>query len=225
MRIVKRRKGFAYQVDCRSKGWTGPAQPEFLTKKEALDKAREVAALIKDKGIEGAGNYTTLLENGELAEFSNQLQPFGKTIADAVAHYLEVLRSNQSVETSPLVTETLKRWVAYKEAGTDGVLRPRSLGTLRYWSQRLAKIYPTQRLQHLSTNSFARPRTSSKQPRANQPVPICGNTLWVTSASSSTGASNKGSPTPTPRSASRLRLRFQRHYSLASPNVVKWCRS
>jgi len=131
-------------------GRSGPAQPEFLTKKEALDKAREVAVLIKDKGVEGAGSYTTLLENGELAEFSNQLQPFGKTIADAVAHYLEVLRSNQSVETSPLVTETLKRWVAYKEAGTDGVLHPRSLGTLRYWSQRLAKIYPTQRLQHLS---------------------------------------------------------------------------
>jgi hypothetical protein len=60
VRIVKRRKGFAYQVDCRSKGWTGPAQPEFLTKKEALDKAREVAALIKDKGVEGAGSYTTL---------------------------------------------------------------------------------------------------------------------------------------------------------------------
>ena len=150
VRIVKRRKGFAYQVDCRRKGWTGPAQPEFLTKKEALDKAREVAALVDDKGLEGAGSYTSLLENGELAEFSKQLQPFGKTIADAVAHYLEVLRSNQSVETSPLVTETLKRWVAYKEAGTDGVLRPRSLATLRYWSQRLAKIYPTQRLQHLN---------------------------------------------------------------------------
>ena len=150
VRIVKRRKGFAYQVDCRSKGWTGPAQPEFLTKKEALDKAREVAALIKDKGIEGAGSYTTLLENGELAEFSKQLQPFGKTIADAVAHYLEVLRSNQSVETSPLVTETLQRWVAYKEAGTDGVLRPRSLEALKYWSKRLAKIFPTQRLQHLT---------------------------------------------------------------------------
>ncbi len=32
VRIVKRRKGFAYQVDCRRQGWTGPAQPEFLTK-------------------------------------------------------------------------------------------------------------------------------------------------------------------------------------------------
>lgn len=150
VRIVKRRKGFAYQVDCRRKGWTGPAQPEFLTKKEALDKAREVAALVNDKGVGGAGTYTSLLENGELAEFSKQLQPFGKTIGDAVAHYLEVLRSNQTIAESPPVTEALQRWVAYKEAGTDGALRPRSLGTLRYWSKRLAKIFPTQRLQHLT---------------------------------------------------------------------------
>jgi len=63
---------------------------------------------------------------------------------------LEVLRSNQSTATSPPVTETLKRWVAYKEAGTDGVLRPRSLGSLRYWSKRLAKIFPTQQLQDLT---------------------------------------------------------------------------
>jgi integrase len=150
VRIVKRRKGFAYQVDCRRKGWTGPAQPEFLTKKEALDKAREIAALVANKSIVGAGNYTSLLENGELAEFSKQLQPFGKTIGDAVAHYLEVLRSNQSTATSPRVTETLERWFAYKEAGTDGVLRPRSLGSLRYWSKRLAKLFPTQRLQDLT---------------------------------------------------------------------------
>jgi hypothetical protein len=150
VRIVKRRKGFAYQVDCRRKGWTGPAQPEFLTKKEALDKAREIAALVANKSILGAGNYTSLLENGELAEFSKQLQPFGKTIGDAVAHYLEVLRSNQSTATSPRVTETLERWFAYKESGTDGVLRPRSLGSLRYWSQRLAKIFPTQQLQDLT---------------------------------------------------------------------------
>ena len=86
VRIVKRRKGFAYQVDCRRKGWTGPAQPEFLTKKEALDKAREIAALVANKSIVGAGNYTSLLENGELAEFSKQLQPFGKTIGDAVSY-------------------------------------------------------------------------------------------------------------------------------------------
>lgn len=150
VRIVKRRKGFAYQVDCRRKGWTGPAQPEFLTKKDALDKAREVAALVNDRGVEGAGSYTAHLENGELAEFSKQLQPFGKTIGDAVAHYLEVLRSQKSAEVSPLVTETLTRWIAYKEAGTDGVLRPRSLETLRYWSKRLAKIFPTQRLNHLT---------------------------------------------------------------------------
>ena len=150
VRIVKRRKGFAYQVDCRRKGWTGPAQPEFLTKKEALDKAREVAALVNEKGVEGAGSYTSLLENGELAEFAKQLEPFGKTLGDAVAHYLEVLRSNQTVAESPPVTETLTRWVTYKEAGTDGGLRPRSLETLRYWSKRLAKIFPTQRLHHLT---------------------------------------------------------------------------
>jgi integrase len=150
VRIIKRRKGFAYQVDCRRNGWTGPAQPEFLTKKEALDKAREVAALVKDKGVEGAGNYTSLLENGELAEFSKQLQPFGKTIADAVAHYLDFLRSKQATEDSPMVTETLARWIAYKEAGTDGALRPRSLETLRYWSKQLAKLFPDQRLKHLT---------------------------------------------------------------------------
>ena len=84
VRIVKRRKGFAYQVNCRSKGWTGPAQPEFLTKKEALDKAREVAALIKDKGIEGAGSYTTLLENGELAEFYKRPRNFLSVISAGI---------------------------------------------------------------------------------------------------------------------------------------------
>jgi integrase len=150
VRIIKRRKGFAYQVDCRRKGWTGPAQPEFLTKKEALDKAREVAALVKDKGVANAGNYTSLLENGELAEFSKQLQPFGKTIGDAVAHYLDFLRSKQATEDSPLVTEALPRWLGYKEAGTDGVLRSRSLESLRQWSRRLAVIFPTQRLKELT---------------------------------------------------------------------------
>ena len=99
VRIVKRRKGFAYQVDFRRKGWTGPAQPEFLTKKEALDKAREVAALVNEKGVEGASSYTSLLENGELAEFSKQLQPFGKTIGDAVAHYLDFLCPNKPPRT------------------------------------------------------------------------------------------------------------------------------
>ena len=203
MRIVNRRKGFAYQVDCRRKGWTGPAQPEFLTKKEALDKAREVAALVDDKGVEGAGSYTNLLENGELAEFAKQLQPFGKTIAVRSPitwrcygpnnplrhHHWSPRHSNDGSPTKrlePMASCAHAVWGRYDTGLND-------------W-QRFTQPNDSNTS---ATNSSDRPKTTCKPPRANQPALICGSTLWVTSVSSSTGAFNKDSPTSTPQFASR----------------------
>ena len=150
VRIIQRRKGIAYQVDCRRKGWSGSKQPEFLTRKEALEKAREVAALVDSKGVGGAANYTTHLENREITQFAQQLEPFGKTIADAVAHYLEVLKAQQDTIASPLVSEVLPRWLTYKESGTDGILRPRTKSNIQHWAKRLAQIFPTERLKELT---------------------------------------------------------------------------
>ena len=47
VRMVRRRNGsMVYRVDCRCNGWVGQATYEFVTRKEALDKARSIAASV-----------------------------------------------------------------------------------------------------------------------------------------------------------------------------------
>ncbi len=85
VRMVRRRNGsMVYRVDCRCSGWVGQATYEFVTRKEALDKARSIAEAVEGRSVVSVSAAIEFNEEGEIAIFAQKLSTYGKSLKDCV---------------------------------------------------------------------------------------------------------------------------------------------
>jgi integrase len=135
-----RKKGRTYfDVNCRRKGWTGPARLSFKTKAEALKKAKEIGELFERDGIDGLNQVSLSVTNRELERLEKQLAGHGKTLVDAVAHYLEFLQRTPPLTAS--VGRLTERWAAYVSTDTKKNNRSRTIQEIGTYAERFGRDF------------------------------------------------------------------------------------
>ena len=93
VRETKKSGNRYYEVDCRKVGWTGKPKFTFSKRDDALKKAKEIGELFQRDGVSGLLENSNLLDNRRLLVLEAQLSIYGKSLEDAVHHYLEQLKS------------------------------------------------------------------------------------------------------------------------------------
>ena len=131
--------GTYYTVDCRRKGWGGQKRIGFKSKHEALDKAREIAEKVEAEGFDGANSVSTVTTDKNLRRWAEQLVPYGKTLEDAVSHYLAWLKEEERNQTVPLLAGLFVEWRNFKLTDKTKRLRPRTLVDIGQFSRRFEK--------------------------------------------------------------------------------------
>ena len=106
IRVLIWKGGTRYQVDARRQGTTGKRE-RFSIKKEAEDRAAEIANDFERLGNEGL-DFPNDLRVMAL-HCAQQLEPLGKTIADATAHYLAFFDAEKKRTESRKVSECFGR--------------------------------------------------------------------------------------------------------------------
>ena len=163
VRSVTRRNGIiAYRVDCRSKGWIGQKTYEYPTRKEALDKARHIAETVASRGVEGASGVLEYAGSEEVAEWTAKLAHHGKSLKDAVDHYLAFLESDQVQQKSLGVAELTEVWNTAKQDPHLN-LRDHTRKGIRWWSRRIAKEFPKTRIGELTYEVVRKHHDTLKQ--------------------------------------------------------------
>lgn len=154
VRLVRRRNGSkAYRVDCRSAGWVGQSTYEFPTRKQALEKAREIAEAVKSRGVPATSSAILFQDTGEVAEWNKRLSVYNKTVREAVEFYLEHLASEQERSKSLAVSELMVRWSQFKQDPAQQ-LRPRTKKSIDWWSKRLAAEFDGLKVTDLTHDRF-----------------------------------------------------------------------
>lgn len=135
-----RKKGRTYfDVNCRRKGWTGPARLSFKTKADALKKAQQIGDLFERNGIEGLNQVSLSVTNRELERLESQLGGYGKTLVDAVAHYLEFLQKTPPLTAS--VNQLTGRWAEYVSKDTKKNNRSRTVQEIGTFAERFGRDF------------------------------------------------------------------------------------
>jgi integrase/recombinase XerD len=150
VRAYKRNGATYFSVDCRRKGWLGKKRIGFSDKFEALAKAREIAEKVASEGFDGANSVSAVTTDKNLRQWADQLAPFGKTLADAVGHYLEWLKEQARNQQVPHLKGLFAEWRNFKQADKTKHLRPRTLTEVRTFSRRFEKDWGHLRVNELS---------------------------------------------------------------------------
>ncbi len=148
-RIQRRNGNIAYRVDCRSKGWVGQEIYEFPTRNQALEKARQIAEGVKSRGVDATSAAIVFQDSGEMVELNQKLTAYGKTVKDAIVHYLSHLESEEKRSQSLKVADLLVRWNQFKQDPSQQ-LRPRSKQSIEWWSQRFGTEFAHLRISDLN---------------------------------------------------------------------------
>lgn len=121
-----------FEVDCRKKGWKGKARYTFSSRDDAMDKAKEIGLLFQNEGIEGLNGNTKSLDNRRFGVLEAQLSVYGKTVEDAVSHYLEHLK--QSPPTTATIDRLAERWIQCVSTDKNKNNRRRTIQDLKSFS-------------------------------------------------------------------------------------------
>ncbi len=147
-----RRNGHTYyDVDCRREGWTGRPRISFSNKAQALEKARQIGKLFPPS-TPWKLHEPVPVNSPEMQSWERRLAEHGKTVKDAVVHFIHHLSSETqdriSVETAAL------RWSHYVESDTKKSNRPRTIQEIRTVAVRLGQLFPDTSLSSLSRKSI-----------------------------------------------------------------------
>ncbi|NBO22821.1 hypothetical protein EBU94_05715 [bacterium] len=122
-----------YEVDCRKSGWVGKPRITFSSRDDALNKAKEIGKLFQTEGVDGLNGKTKSLDTKRFDVLENQLSVHGKTLEDAVAHYLEYLQ--QTPPTTATIDRLTERWFKCVSNDKNKNNRQRTIIDLRSFSK------------------------------------------------------------------------------------------
>lgn len=146
MKILKLTDG-TFQLDLRHRDYDvirqsilcGRKRWNLPTRKEAEAKAKELDGLLKEYGVKKLIGYNSILGDNRLPAISLELEKYGKSLTDAGLFYLDHLRNQQTVDTSPLISELLPKWIEAKTNNRLKPMRERGLATIKS----MANIFTT----------------------------------------------------------------------------------
>lgn len=129
IRQVVVKGGTLFQIDARKKGTAGRREYRN-SRKEAEDRAREIASDLMLEGSEGMKMASELRLAALRAEA--QLAKHGRHLEEAVSHYIKHLESEAEKQRSLTVTKLANDWLAFKKKKLKrGLLRQRTLDGIK----------------------------------------------------------------------------------------------
>jgi integrase len=122
IREVEIKGATLFQIDPRPHG-----KREYLTLlTRAKTRADQIARERSEHGVHAV--HMPVRERAELEDVKSLLLPYGKTIRDAVDHYIEHLNRKAELEASVKVPDALDRWkAAYEEKERNGKCSKRTV--------------------------------------------------------------------------------------------------
>ncbi len=138
--------GIVYQVDARRQGTNSKGNRfNFKTLKEAQKKASEIAKEFDLKGKEGMSLDFDL--RSMALKGKQILEPYGKTIDDAVRFYADHLKREVARTTSAFVSDLADKWYSYKSnPNGNKILREASIKNILDASKELKRDFGEKRL-------------------------------------------------------------------------------
>lgn len=138
--------GIVYQVDARRQGTSAKGNRfTFRTKAEAQKKASEIEKEYALKGMEGMSLDFDL--RSMALKGRRILEPYGKTIDDAVLFYADHLKREFARSTSAFVSDLADKWYSFKSKGNGNrILREASIKNILDTSKELKKDFGSKRL-------------------------------------------------------------------------------
>jgi integrase len=143
IRVLIRAGKSLYQVDARRQGTTGRRE-HFSTRKAAEERANEIAGDFDRLGQEGV-SFPNELRVMAL-HCAQQIEPYGKTIADATSHFIAHLEAERKRMESRKISDLAEEWRVFKESGVDGVLRPDTRDDVKETTQKLKQLWGERRI-------------------------------------------------------------------------------
>ena len=128
-----------YEVDCRKTGWVGKPRITFSSRDDALNKAKEIGKLFQSEGIDGLNGKSKSLDNRRFEVLENQLSIYGKSLEDAVTHYLEYLK--ETPPTTATIDRLAERWIKCISNDKNKNNRQRTINDLKSFSVQLSKDF------------------------------------------------------------------------------------
>ncbi len=147
-----RRNGHTYyDVDLRKRGWNGPPRLSFSDKAAALATARHIASTVGDHlhhALTSASSTPHPTPSITTTEWDEQLAVHGKTVRDAVVHYLHQLVARSDGGHS--VSEVALRWAEYVRTDTKKRNRPRTIQEIGAYAIQFGHLFPDTPLTRLN---------------------------------------------------------------------------
>lgn len=121
-----------------------------LTEKEALEKATSVLDELLEKGKSGEKNLS--VTDSKISALTERLNRYGKTIEDAVEHYIQYLGNKAITDIVPLISQLSERW---KIGKINSKIKPISIRTkneVKSYSRWISRTFGTLRPSEVTYN-------------------------------------------------------------------------
>ncbi len=137
IRVRERGNTVFYEVDCRSKNWTGQSFYSFQLKGKAIKKAQEIAELVSNHGKSGVNHEDIKL----LARIRKKLVPFKIGVEEAVDRFIKSQENNVALQKSESISEVCELWFQSKHSPLKP-LRKETIKQVKGTCNRLKKCFP-----------------------------------------------------------------------------------
>lgn len=147
----------AKQFDCiRDLAAGGKGILQFATSKDAKAKADEVGQLLAEYGEVRLAAWRTVLKDDPHLLLA-KLKPFGKTLRDAVDHYVAFLEAEAKARETPTVAAAIREWVEdNRRRVRDGVRRERTVQTIAGMARKFETAFGERRIASISSEDVQR---------------------------------------------------------------------
>jgi len=140
-----------YQIDGRKQGTNGKREYR-KSRKDAEKRAQEIESDFKLEGIEGLTLSADL--RNEALKADAKLSKHGKTLADAVSHYLTFLEQEEKRKNSLTISTLADAWLAAKSQKGNKILRQDTIAAISETSETLKNQWGKLRIAETSESLF-----------------------------------------------------------------------